>query len=905
MPELFCEMFSKIDEEYTITPLLSLNDIKIDLSVNGIDERADLNKLGFLLMNKQRVERLYRDDARNAVPLEKYMKSHMSLISYLADDDESSVNTDILKNNKFKVKYDQTTGLEGRLQANGSVSLQGMVREARHFISDDYFDIDMVNAHPIITEWICENLKIECEALSFYINDRENILKEINNYNIQHGGNALSRSFLKTYMLKIAYGCGDKAINEIKFKHPFINSYVKTMRDIGVKIMNSFKSFHALNVKRRKMNGKDYNLVGSSMSHLCQYAENEILLRMYNMNSNIHKNGGVVLCFDGLMIPRDTFNSDFTKDDFIRKCHGYFHDRGMNKFKLEIKDMEYAKIVADNLSRDNIKYDDRTDYISSWFKLEKAKRIKQLQSYEKLFKNVGFDSSSLSMEMKNILMEEVGGFYVSDFRSRLSTGIWNFTELMYFCRAFTHRFYVKMESASSKLFILNLNDEGYDEGELSGEHILINQVEVDKKGNQSISVEKIPIANFFINMNPKLIKKFNMYVFRPYTDFQPLERHNNSSSNLNVFSGYEINRYANKLSMDEVDMELVNPWLFHLKEVLCSGDDNGFQFMLRWCQILFREPRTKTRKILVFVSEGEQVGGKGTFFNEFVSKLILGKKLAGNENGLEFLNADFNKQLEGRLLTVCEEASVADGSFHKTHSKLKSYATEDQIAINSKFVKVKSVESYNNFVILSNHDNCVKIEDNEQRFVLFKTSKKAVDDNGGRIVYFENLTSKYLNSNSALHFYSYIYNLNLSHVNIKVSVKTDFYNNVKEATGSSQVKFARDVIDFVKYKSLNNHKELHEILAELKKAEGDQLTDDIELEDFEDWQYSLDNDLKHRAKLFNYLISIQKLYNIYKLWCIHEGIKKPVEKKGAFITDLSRLMSKEKINNADSFVIKY
>jgi hypothetical protein len=220
----------------------------------------------------------------------------------------------------FKIKYNQTTGLNGRLQANASIGLQGMVREIRHLIAfDNYVDIDISNAHPVFTEWLCDNLDVECHELREYINNREKIIEEIINYSILNGGKKIDRSFVKTYILKISYGCGDDAVNVIKPKHrhPFIDAFVKCIRRVGSRICDLMPEFHSNNVERRAKAGKNYNLTGSTMSHLNQYVENQVLMKMYSFLLDNEFKLKSALCFDGIMVHKKCFTVDFNKDNFF------------------------------------------------------------------------------------------------------------------------------------------------------------------------------------------------------------------------------------------------------------------------------------------------------------------------------------------------------------------------------------------------------------------------------------------------------------------------------------------------------------------------------------------------------------------------------------------------------------
>lgn len=898
------DIFTKVGEGiYNISPDLSLNHIKKILEVGGLTEDVNFNKLGWALMNLEQIERLYREDARNEVSLEKYMKAHKKA-GFTKSDNKLKI-----FDNLFKVKYKQTTGeLNGRLQAEHSISGQGMVREIRHLIfADKYFDVDVSNCHPVITEWICDNLGIECVALKRYIKERESLFKEISNYSVEHGGEELERGYLKIYMLMISYGCGKGKINEIKeeHRHPFINEYVNCMKEIGEKVMKCFYSFYKLNKERRIAKEKAYNYNGSGMSHLCQYVENQILLKMYTMVSKLHENGKSVLCFDGIMIHKDVFTTEFNQDSYIRMCESYFHSKGLEKFKLEVKEMTYGNMLMENLKDKGCPYIESENYVEEWFAECINSRKKELKKYKEMFKDLSM-ISILTEEHKDILKKEVGfinkdkqnsGRMAKHFREKLENSYWDIDEFKLFYEAFGHMYYAKLES-NKKQYILNIDKAGYEMGDIADANVTISAYKEKKiaSGDSEFILECIG-GNLDLLLTKrfcKLVRKYNKFVFHPYTPFQPIDKSIVSVDDFNVFSGYKVSGEGQWLNVDEVDMSLVEPWLYHLKESLCAGSLKGYEWMLRWIQIIFREPRTRTKKVPVFVSEGEQVGGKGTFFNKFLSALILGdEKLSGTQEGLDFLVDNFNAQLEGRILTICEEATTADGGFGNIHSKLKSSVTENKVCINDKHTKRKVVDNFNNFVILSNYDNCVKVNDREERFALFKTSEKPIMEKGGKIAYF-NWLYKYITKEAALHFYYYVYHLDLSHVDIKDRAINDFYASTVEATASSQVKFAKEVISIVKDK-------LSPIKEELD--DDDKLVMDEQGFDTREWILMLESNLTYRPRKKDYTIKKQSLYNVYRLWCTDEGIRKPVEFKGAFTTELKKYMGEIMIRNAHFYSI--
>jgi len=80
----------------------------------------------------------------------------------------------------IKVGYKQTHKDIGRYFAKGSLSLQSLPKEVRHTISKDYYyDVDIVNAHPVILYQYCKKQDLSTPNLKEYIENREGILSEI------------------------------------------------------------------------------------------------------------------------------------------------------------------------------------------------------------------------------------------------------------------------------------------------------------------------------------------------------------------------------------------------------------------------------------------------------------------------------------------------------------------------------------------------------------------------------------------------------------------------------------------------------------------------------------------------------------------------------------------------------
>lgn len=106
-----------------------------------ITERFDQHKLYTILQNKREIEKQMR-------PITDPTYKPFAILQRYLDNSEDGVST---------VIYRQNEGY-GRFFAQGSLSLQSFPREIRHTIAGDYYqDIDIVNAHPVILEHLCES----------------------------------------------------------------------------------------------------------------------------------------------------------------------------------------------------------------------------------------------------------------------------------------------------------------------------------------------------------------------------------------------------------------------------------------------------------------------------------------------------------------------------------------------------------------------------------------------------------------------------------------------------------------------------------------------------------------------------------------------------------------------------
>ena len=237
--------------------------------------------------------------------------------------------------NIIKVNYNQKNKNIGRFFAKGSLSLQSLPRQIRHTIAKEfYYDIDIVNCHPIILYQYCKKNNIKTPKLKEYIDDRDKILNEI----IEN--NQITKEEAKKLILKITNG-GEHN----KSKCLFIRDYydeIKEIHELICKIPENEKYVKIGKKNSDKKNG--YNKNGSSVNVLLTDIENNILNCMidYLKNKNII-NKNVVLVFDGLMILKNNIKEPL--EDIIKELQEYIKNKIDYDMKIILKEMNEDIII--------------------------------------------------------------------------------------------------------------------------------------------------------------------------------------------------------------------------------------------------------------------------------------------------------------------------------------------------------------------------------------------------------------------------------------------------------------------------------------------------------------------------------------------------------------------------------
>ena len=247
-------------------------------------------------------------------------KSRYKLQRIIDDFDNNNINEETQNNLKkyyenldnngeIKIIYKQNCN-PGRYYSN-QFSLQNMFNEVRSsIIHKDCIDIDFINSNITKMIYLAKKYKLKIPNTKKYSNDRENILKKIND----------DRLIAKKLILSILNGGFSEKYHDDKN----INKFLKNIENESKMIHDYFYK-----IDKRTDDEKIYNYKGKNFSRILQDYENMLLMNLYDY-FQIKKIKMMTLIFDGiLLLPGQTIN--------IHDIQSYLFDKTNIPMKISIK----------------------------------------------------------------------------------------------------------------------------------------------------------------------------------------------------------------------------------------------------------------------------------------------------------------------------------------------------------------------------------------------------------------------------------------------------------------------------------------------------------------------------------------------------------------------------------------
>ena len=213
------------------------------------------------------------------------------------------------KNGEVNIVYKQNNNT-GRYYSQ-KFGLQNMFNEVRSSIINKYcMDVDFVNSMITIIIYLSNKHKLKIPNIIKYSNDRENVLKEINDDKM---------TAKKTIIQILNGGFSDEYHNDKN-----INRFLKNIEKESLMLHEYF-----YNIDKRIDDENIHNYKGKNFSRILQDFENKLLMGLYDYFS-FKKIKMMSLIFDGiLLLPKQSID--------INDAQNYLYNKSGIKMKISIK----------------------------------------------------------------------------------------------------------------------------------------------------------------------------------------------------------------------------------------------------------------------------------------------------------------------------------------------------------------------------------------------------------------------------------------------------------------------------------------------------------------------------------------------------------------------------------------
>lgn len=338
--------------------------INVPLTNRTYKEYFNMNKLNAVIKSKKvcKIVRAWWKENDDETPEPKQVENERNYYENLMrnmrcyDDGEKKT----WKLEKIQYMGSKNSKEYGRVYPKNSLSLGVMRRPIRHFLAkDDYYDVDIINAHLMIAKQKCKEFGIECEYITEYCERRDEILKEIMDSTGQN------RDFAKKIFIIILNGGSWERhfrLNKVsKKKAPkFILFYEKEIKGVQEFLIKKYKDTLFPKLTAGKQTEKDK--MRSFMAKYFQMIEVELLKYVLTIVSeeDICPVNELVLAHDGFMIRKHYLdnNPDFTPDFFIEYINGIFQEELEFDIEFKLKPFDEAGEIEKILKEEGIDWNE-------------------------------------------------------------------------------------------------------------------------------------------------------------------------------------------------------------------------------------------------------------------------------------------------------------------------------------------------------------------------------------------------------------------------------------------------------------------------------------------------------------------------------------------------------------------
>lgn len=710
-----------------------------------------------------------------------------------------------------KVTYRPSEHGIGRIYAEHGLSLQFFPKRIRHTLAKDLlYDIDMVNAHPVLLLQLCNEKGWCAPQLTRYVEDREIILQEI------MSSCHVSRKQAKELLLRLMYGGTvkywklDERVPESTRPPPFIAQFEDELKILQQKIWLEFPKIQQVAKKPKAMEkfGSIWSncqtksksaMMGSCMSLVLQEREHRVMLAMTKF-FQLHDWVVSVYVFDGIMVKKSP-QKQLTRallqqcEDFVQNETGLevkLEEKPMDDaydldFQLPLWELEYARRLLDGISTPMDEKDPQTckwweqvciackaigmsfDHFWNWMKQkastseEQCKDLWQnptIQTTNSGWQVLEQQSKYLDTHATRPILDLQCPYGIDDLLQVKTIDRIKFLApkvLALITGEETGAWYKKVilnDKDKSAVRFVRMSDKLKSLSDIYIDIVETSTVQRNgqlqqKETSHRITLDTV-IKKFVLSENPSRMS-FSKVDFYPYSG-----RFGQTGQGVfNTFAGFPFRPCQDPTKLD---FDLIQPFLDGMKEVLCNNEDALFVALCDFYTDILRHPERKSRICPVLYSPEQQVG-KG-FFTLTLGAVLVGDELLVQVANDELIVGKFNSTIEDKLMIVVDDPD-SYGASYKLMGRLKNLISEPKLQIHRKGCEAYTKRSCIRCMYCTNTLDAVSIEVFDKRFFVTQCNASKV----GQMEYFEQLSQ--LASDYDYILWNYFYHRKLSSTNWK------------------------------------------------------------------------------------------------------------------------------------------
>ena len=247
----------------------------------------------------------------------------------------------------------------------------------------------------------------------------------------------------------------------------------------------------------------------------------------------------------------------------------------------------------------------------------------------------------------------------------------------------------------------------------------------------------------------KIKERFDQYLRRQdgFGDIEcKLDPKDASDYNFNLWTGFQAKRVEIKDQSEETK-EAVEALKLFLLEVWASDTPEYYNYIISWFANIVKTGDINRVAMVLISLPG---CGKGFFVN-FMRYIIRGVNMTVM-SGIRAITQKHNTALENQRFICVDEMSSTKDEFRSNFDKLKAYITDPKILIEPKGVNPFTIDNISNFILCSNHEDSIIVEEHDRRYSIFKLSEKHRGDDQ----YWTDMSRKCYNQDVANAFYTYL-----------------------------------------------------------------------------------------------------------------------------------------------------